>query len=317
MKATTLSARLLPAILLLHVLQSADAQVISPFAGSDLVGEYRVDFARLYYLVPSGDDFDSAAVEGRLFSRIYKQPENKSNLEVFRSFESALRDADFDIVTLADNRSRVEILVRGINGTDRNAVDKRRYEAGGRVTGGMPKALAATQAQEYIAASKRIDDSELLVVVSTSRSGHYIIEELQSAAMEEGTVALTLDVLRDAMANEGRIAIYGLYFDTGSSVLNAESGDALDTIVAYLGEHPQRHFYVVGHTDDEGSFEHNMALSSARAKAVIQAIAERLPQAARQLSSHGVGPLSPVATNDDGDGRALNRRVELVSRIAD
>jgi outer membrane protein OmpA-like peptidoglycan-associated protein len=58
-------------------------------------------------------------------------------------------------------------------------------------------------------------------------------------------------------------------------------------------------------------------LSRERAQAVVAAIGEQLPDAVGRLSTHGVGPLSPVATNDNGEGRALNRRVELVSRVAD
>lgn len=294
---------------------NTNAQVVSPFAGSEAAGEYQSDFVRYSYLVENGDEIESTESEGRLRSRIYKQPENKSNYEIFRSFENALRDSGFEIITRLDDKQRVELLLRDINGKKKNALGQRNYRHEGKATPVLIKALVETQAQEYIAAHKRIDDSDLLVFISTSRDGLYVIDELESAAMEEGTVVLTLDTLRKGMKDEGRVAIYGIYFDTGSATIKAESEEALATIEAYLRENPEQSFYVVGHTDDEGRLSGNMTLSSARAEAVTRAITERLPNAEQRLTPHGVGPLSPVATNGNDSGRSLNRRVELVSRL--
>lgn len=302
-------------IVALAISGNAAAQVVSPFAGSTLQGSYSADFVNLRYLVPSGDDFDIASAKGQLLSRIYQRPADKSNFEVISSFEESLTDAGFDIITSSDKRSRIEILLRQVNGRDANALGQRQYRLGDTPTATGAKARVETQAQEYLVARKRIGDADFLVAISTSRSEFYVIDELHSAAMEEGTVTLTLDALRDAMTTEGRIAIYGLYFDTGSAALKPESDEALQTMVDYLGENSQRNFYVVGHTDDEGNFDSNMALSSARAESVIDELSTRLPSASGQLVAYGVGPLSPVATNDDGEGRARNRRVELVSRI--
>ena len=133
--------------------------------------------------------------------------------------------------------------------------------------------------------------------------------------MEQGTVVLNLDALRKRIESEGRIAIYGIRFDTGSATIRPDSNDTLATIVSYLEQNPKRVFYVVGHTDDQGEFVSNVALSKARAEAVVEAVVARLPAAASQLQADGVGPLSPVATNMGKDGRQLNRRVELVSRL--
>jgi len=71
---------------------------------------------------------------------------------------------------------------------------------------------------------------------------------------------------------------------------------------------------VVGHTDSTGDFAHNMALSEARAKSVVAALSTRFGIAASRLSAHGVGPLAPVASNETEEGRAKNRRVELVRK---
>jgi outer membrane protein OmpA-like peptidoglycan-associated protein len=71
--------------------------------------------------------------------------------------------------------------------------------------------------------------------------------------------------------------------------------------------------WVVGHTDSQGSAESNLALSNARAAAVVRALTGMGLGAAR-LAPYGAGPFAPVATNDTEQGRARNRRVELVKR---
>ena len=70
--------------------------------------------------------------------------------------------------------------------------------------------------------------------------------------------------------------------------------------------------WIVGHTDDVGGYDHNMKLSARRAKAVLLALTGRFGIAAAQLHDAGVGFLAPVATNSTDEGRAKNRRVELV-----
>jgi len=131
--------------------------------------------------------------------------------------------------------------------------------------------------------------------------------------MDTGTATLTLDNLDKSIESEGRIAIYGIHFDTGSAQIQPSSSETIATVVAYLKANPERYFYVVGHTDDQGTLAANMQLSQARAQAVVDAVTAELQEAEGKLFAKGVGPLSPVATNGADDGRALNRRVELVS----
>lgn len=298
---------------LLFFSSAASSQVVSPFAGSELLGQYETDFARLHYMLRDGEAIGHANAEGRLLSRIYRQPADKSNLEVLRSFQDALTSEGFELLGVIEEKPQVEIQARIANGPNGNALGERPYASGGRTLGVGDKAQIATQVQEYLSARRVVGATELLVVISTNRSGSYLIEELESAAMEQGTVVLTLDALRDEIDVEGRIALYGIRFATGSATIQPESTDTLDTIVSYLTENSERYFYVVGHTDDVGSLSSNMALSEARAQAVVDALVAVLPGARDKLIARGVGPLSPVATNGADDGRALNRRVELVS----
>jgi OOP family OmpA-OmpF porin len=72
--------------------------------------------------------------------------------------------------------------------------------------------------------------------------------------------------------------------------------------------------YVVGHTDNVGTLDGNMRLSQERAEAVVQALIRTHGIAAARLKSFGIGPYSPVASNDAEAARAKNRRVELVKQ---
>ena len=72
--------------------------------------------------------------------------------------------------------------------------------------------------------------------------------------------------------------------------------------------------YVVGHTDNVGKLDYNMKLSKARADAVLKELVMKYKVSAQRLKAYGVGSLAPVASNKSDEGRAKNRRVELVER---
>ena len=79
-----------------------------------------------------------------------------------------------------------------------------------------------------------------------------------------------------------------------------------------LQSRPSLKLQVVGHTDSQGGYEHNMDLSRRRAEAVLTSLVSRYGVDSGRLMAAGVGPLSPVASNDTPEGRTKNRRVELV-----
>ncbi len=153
----------------------------------------------------------------------------------------------------------------------------------------------------------------MAVLLSGSRP-FYMVEEVTVDAMETGTVTLNLEAMRTEIEASGKIAVYDIHFATGSAVIEPESAAALQVIATYLNEISGR-FYIVGHTDDTGSLGTNMGLSDQRAGSVKQALVDDYGIDAGRLETRGVGPLSPVSTNIDDDGRALNRRVEIVQRL--
>jgi outer membrane protein OmpA-like peptidoglycan-associated protein len=120
--------------------------------------------------------------------------------------------------------------------------------------------------------------------------------------------------LYSALQREGRVAVQNLHFETGAATLKPAADSTLSAIATLLDEHPALTLLVEGHTDSTGSFESNMALSEKRAQAVTEALVQEYSIDADRLKSVGLGSTQPIAPNDTEEGRAKNRRVELVQR---
>lgn len=138
----------------------------------------------------------------------------------------------------------------------------------------------------------------------------YIVEE---KAMEQYVVA-DANALAKEISLTGKVAVYGIHFDTGKAVVKTDSKPALEEIAKLLKEDTGLKIYVVGHTDSVGAFDSNMNLSMARAEAVVDILVKEYGIDSGRLKAHGVGPLVPASTNQSEDGRAINRRVELVEQ---
>jgi outer membrane protein OmpA-like peptidoglycan-associated protein len=111
----------------------------------------------------------------------------------------------------------------------------------------------------------------------------------------------------------GRIALYGIYFDTDKAVIRPESRPTLEQIAKLLAAQVSLSVYIVGHTDSQGPYTYNLDLSRRRAEAIAAELVKTYHISAPRLSTAGVAHLAPVGTNASETGRALNRRVELVA----
>lgn len=138
----------------------------------------------------------------------------------------------------------------------------------------------------------------------------YTLIIVENKPMED-EVTIDAAALNQGISETGKVAVYGIYFDSGKSVIKPESKPTIDEIVKMLQQSPKLKIFIVGHTDSDGSVESNMKLSSDRAAAVLKALTENGISASR-LKSSGVGPYCPVESNHTEEGKAKNRRVELV-----
>jgi len=101
---------------------------------------------------------------------------------------------------------------------------------------------------------------------------------------------------------------------TNKDAVKAESQPTLAEIAKLLKSNPSLRLHVVGHTDNQGKSDYNLDLSRRRAASVVAELTGKQGIAANRLDSFGCGMYSPVASNDAEEGRAKNRRVELVQR---
>jgi outer membrane protein OmpA-like peptidoglycan-associated protein len=135
---------------------------------------------------------------------------------------------------------------------------------------------------------------------------------VESKPMESGQV--TVASIEDKIKNEGKEVFHNILFDFGSDKLTPKSFAVVETLAKYLAENTDKKFYIVGHTDNVGALASNQTLSEKRAKAVLTALTGKYGVADSQVSAHGVGQLAPLAINSTEEGKALNRRVEIVLR---
>ncbi len=167
--------------------------------------------------------------------------------------------------------------------------------------------------REVLARLEKGGAKTYVAVAAFNEGTSYEVTVVEVAALEQEVVA-DASALQKGLAAEGRVAVYGIYFDTGKAVVKPESGKTLEQIVKLLEQDPKLQLFVVGHTDGVGAATANLKLSSDRAASVVKELQARGVSGAR-LAPAGVGPYSPVASNRSEDGRAKNRRVELVERL--
>ncbi|HBS51237.1 MAG TPA: hypothetical protein DEA05_14675 [Rhodobacteraceae bacterium] len=141
-----------------------------------------------------------------------------------------------------------------------------------------------------------------------------LLDVIEAAPLERRMELVTAEEMAGALGEAGRVALYGVFFAHDSNRLTPQSDPTLAEIAALLGGDPALTLFVVGHTDMTGGVDYNMDLSRRRAASVVAALTGRFGVAPDRLAPAGVGPLAPVADNATEEGRALNRRVELVRR---
>lgn len=185
----------------------------------------------------------------------------------------------------------------------------------------------------YLAARRGTEDAEDLVSLFVSRSpgaGYIQITRLDEAAASEpgSLVASTMSpgdlvsgVKRDTakmsdiaalIEAQGRVPLDDLAFSTGSYALGPGDYASLSALADWLKAEPSRRVALVGHTDDEGALDTNIALSKRRAASVRDRLVSSYGIEASRLDARGVGYLAPRTANDSDAGRLANRRVEAV-----
>jgi len=150
---------------------------------------------------------------------------------------------------------------------------------------------------------------ELWVEIATLGGDDYYITIILKELMKQDVTASSMF---EALNRDGHIALY-INFDTGKSIIRDESKPVIDQIVEMMKSNPDLKIGVEGHTDNVGTPASNKTLSEARAKSVVTAIVSQ-GIASERLSPAGFGQDKPISDNNTEEGRAKNRRVELVKK---
>ncbi|MFQ5566152.1 MAG: OmpA family protein [Paracoccaceae bacterium] len=279
---------------------SADHPRIGRFEGAWIVAYDARDFDA--YTLPvgpiKGKTGPSVALEGRVFRIGYKQDPGPSVLEVARNFENRLVERGFEILYQCDAKAcggydfRYGIEVLPVPQMD---VDLSRFRY---LAARAPGAEDVPETHVSVLISN-VNGQIRTQVIAVEREA-MADRMIDAAAMAEG------------IATEGRIALYGIHFDYDSAAIRPDSEPSLAEIAKMLKAQPDLKVVIVGHTDSQGSLDYNMGLSKRRAAAVVDALVKQYGIARGRLSSDGVGYLAPVGSNRTEEGRALNRRVEII-----
>jgi OmpA-OmpF porin, OOP family len=286
---------------------SSDHPRISRFEGSVIV-KYNVgDFGRLVLplspITTSKGPTQSETVEGRSRSIVYHAPKAHNANEVYRTYEAALQKDGFK--TLYSCAGRTEC------GVGWFTYIQNTYNI---ITGG-----AERETQRYLAAKRTAPTGVTYAMLYTfdqtgARPSVALLNIVDIAPLKEGLVTISAAEMAKDLGATGHVAIYGVYFDFDKADLKPESTPALQEMAKLLQQNPKLAVAIVGHTDNVGTVDHNLTLSDRRAAAVVTALTTQHKIDPKRLTAKGVGPFAPVASNKTDDGRAKNRRVELVER---
>ena len=184
----------------------------------------------------------------------------------------------------------------------------RNYESAAKKIGGETVYLNAGEVTGVFKIIKT--NSEVWVKVETGGNDNNDFYELTILEIEAMKQEITSNDILTALNTDGRIALY-INFETGKSDIKQESQKNIDQIVEMLKSNPTLKISIEGHTDNVGNLLSNQTLSENRAKAIMNAIISKGIDKLR-LSSKGWGQTKPIGDNKTEDGRAKNRRVEIV-----
>ncbi|SPE37814.1 OmpA family domain-containing protein [Candidatus Sulfopaludibacter sp. SbA3] len=285
---------------------SKDHPLVSRYPGLVITEYYTTEFDE--FTLPLGKlktDVTlekSQHLEGKVTRILYEGPAGRSLLEIYRNYESALTKGGFQILFACANNQGCgdghPALYAPKGDEDWSWSAGQRY-----ASAKLSRPAGDVYVSLHIGQWSNLDRGPAILL--------YVVEV---QPMQGDLVTVNAAALAGEITNTGHSSVYGIYFDTGKADVKPESDAALKEIAKLLQQDGQLKLLVVGHTDNVGALASNMDLSRHRAEAVVQVLANRYGIAPARLSGQGAGPLAPVASNKSEEGRARNRRVELVEQ---
>ena len=302
---------------------SKDHPLISRYTGAVLNAYNTEDYVELEIVreqlpaANSGRKYGDLAA-GKLTSINYITPAKKSALEVMRNYEKAITSAGFNILFKCDLDACNQ--TRRLNGQGGYAVQVMAHRLSGDWIKNAPS-IEWTDSPSYFLSAQLKRASGDVYVILWVMPGYAGTDEaavfqflLETKPLETGHVTVNAAALDQGITADGKIALYGIYFDTAKADVKAESKAQLDEIAKLLKQNSALRVAIVGHTDNQGSYENNLGLSQRRADAVVKALVTTYKIDAKRIAARAAASMSPVASNRSDAGRSKNRRVEMVEQ---
>jgi len=286
---------------------SKDYSLVSRFQGSVIEWYDVKSFDRYFMLSLKENTLDKYEIDGKITRIQYSSQPQHSVFEIFKSYENALKNAGFEILLTLDKTNCGINLSEQLYIGEFNGLNS--LPAGKAIKPDFKEGEFA-----YLSAKKKINDKDVYIVVYITNWDWPLItfDAIEVQSMDKGLV--TVKDLETDLSQNGHIAIYGIHFDTGKSDIKPESAQTLRNIAEFMTTHPDKKYIIVGHTDNTGDFDNNLKLSLERANAVINELVTKYNVKAAQVRAYGNGSTAPISTNATDEGRAKNRRVEIVEQ---
>jgi len=305
-----------------------DPALVSRFPGSVLVGYTQKSVDEVSLIAgpwksssgtrPSGfDKFVKA--QGKVTRLVYDYPKDKSGFEVMHNYRSAMQTAGMTIAFSCEKEQCGGDLFGASFWQAQGQTDSVIHVSSPYYSNPLSD-LGNHEPRYTLASSTAADGGTTYLAVYVAPPlqdfGAVYVQIVEPAplATNQINVNLSAEQMGRGIAADGKVALYGLNFDTDKADLRADSKPTLDEMAKLLTQQPALKVFIVGHTDNQGSYPHNADLSQRRADAVVAALTGQYKIDGRRLVAKGVASVAPVASNKSDAGRAKNRRVELVEQ---
>ena len=305
---------------------AADHPLIGRYQGSEQVGDKQAEYDETYMItgpvVGSPRDVKGpgwSLLEGRIRYLYYKVPSGISALAMQRNFTENLKANGVSIQLdcsvakgdcFVDGKPQSGVYLALLLDTPVNMPPIE-----GRVVRNVVKDDKARYIYGYKDEAGGRTHIAMAISGGTELPGYIIIKVVEGAEMPTNQIVVVeADALSRELADKGLVDLYGITFDFDKADIRPESSVQLEQIARLLKADPALTLNVVGHTDDKGGDVYNLDLSTRRARAVTQSLSDQYGVDPARLTPVGKGSQQPLASNATEEGRAKNRRVELVRR---
>ena len=295
---------------------SQDHPKIPRIEGSYIVGYAHSPFDEGEFITGMEDkELQTELVEGKRTRIVYLGPKTVSPLLALRNYQSALAElGEVKEVFICRKNDCYANLPKAFMWSD-----TRRVESTLSAHAFFYPVYYGEQLYWYgivTSANARYHVSVYSTVFAANRPNEGIpsihLEVLEEDDFEAALEVVEPEEIAESISEKGHIALYGIHFDLDSVKLKPDSKPALTAVATAMRNDLSLSIYVVGHTDNQGTYDYNLDLSKRRAASVVEALTGEHSISDKRLKALGVGPAAPVASNRTEEGKALNRRVELV-----